>query len=80
MEDDVFLVRRQIAERVIDEAAGLPVDEAVEAFLERRAERVGRLERFMRTLETESGPDLAQLTVAPAADPFADRMTLSRRR
>ena len=63
MEDDVFLVRRQLAERLIDEAAGLPVEEAVEAFLERRAERVARLERFMRTLKTESGPDLAQLTV-----------------
>jgi glutamate dehydrogenase len=64
MEDDVFLVRRQLAERVIDEGAGAPVEEAVEAFLERRAERVARLERFMRTLATESLTDLAQLTVA----------------
>jgi glutamate dehydrogenase len=63
MEDDVFLVRRQLAERLIDEAAGLPVEEAVEAFLARRAERVARLERFMRTLKTESAADLAQLTV-----------------
>jgi len=63
MEDDVFLVRRQLAERLIDEAAGLPVEEAVGAFLERRAERVARLERFMRTLKTESATDLAQLTV-----------------
>ena len=63
MEDDVFLVRRQLAERLIDEAAGLPVEEAVEAFLERRAERVARLGRFMRTLKTESATDLAQLTV-----------------
>jgi glutamate dehydrogenase len=64
MEDDVFLVRRQLAERVIGEGAGAPVEEAVEAFLERRAERVARLERFMKTLATESLTDLAQLTVA----------------
>jgi glutamate dehydrogenase len=65
MEDDVFLVRRQIAERVIAEApAGVGVDAAVEAFFERRAEAYGRLQRFMRTLGMEGVSDLAQLTVA----------------
>jgi glutamate dehydrogenase len=64
MEDDVFLVRRQIAERVIAEGAGAPVEEAVESFLERRSERVARLQRFMKGLATEGVTDLAQLTVA----------------
>jgi glutamate dehydrogenase len=64
MEDDVFLVRRQIAERVIAEGAGVSVDDAVDGFLDRRSERVARLERFMKGLATEGVTDLAQLTVA----------------
>jgi glutamate dehydrogenase len=65
MEDDVYLVRRQIADRVLAESEdGTPADEAVEAFLERRAEPLARLQRFMRTLAKEGVTDLAQLTVA----------------
>jgi NAD-specific glutamate dehydrogenase len=64
MEDDVFLVRRQLADRVIAEGDGAPMEEAVEAFLEGRAERVARLERFMKGLASEGVTDLAQLTVA----------------
>jgi glutamate dehydrogenase len=64
MEDDVYLVRRQIAERVLTESDGLPADAAVDAFLERRAESLARLQRFMRTLSKEGVTDLAQLTVA----------------
>ena len=64
MEDDVFLVRRQLAERVIGEGAGAPVEDAVDGFLERRAERVARLQRFMKGLAAEGVTDLAQLTVA----------------
>jgi glutamate dehydrogenase len=64
MEDDVFLVRRQLAERVIAEGGTAPVEEAVDRFLERRAERVARLQRFMKGLATEGVTDLAQLTVA----------------
>jgi glutamate dehydrogenase len=64
MEDDIFLVRRQLAERVIEEAGGAPIDEAVEAFLEQRAEPYARLQRFMRSLAMEGVNDLAQLTVA----------------
>ena len=64
MEDDVFLVRRQLAERVIGEGAGVPVEDAVDGFLERRTERVARLQRFMKGLATEGVTDLAQLTVA----------------
>jgi glutamate dehydrogenase len=64
MEDDLFLVRRQLAERVIAESAGTSVEEAVDAFVQRRAERVARLQRFMKGLATEGVTDLAQLTVA----------------
>ncbi|HEV8563479.1 MAG TPA: NAD-glutamate dehydrogenase [Actinomycetota bacterium] len=64
MEDDIFLVRRQLAERLIAEADGAPIDEAVEAFLVRREEAFGRLRRFMRGLAMEGVSDLAQLTVA----------------
>jgi glutamate dehydrogenase len=64
MEDDVFLVRRQLADRVIAESDGAPVEEGVERFLEGRAERVARLERFMKRLASEGMTDLAQLTVA----------------
>jgi glutamate dehydrogenase len=64
MEDDVFLVRRQLADRVIADGHGAPVEKAVESFLEGRAERVARLERFMKGLASEGVTDLAQLTVA----------------
>ena len=64
MEDDVFTVRRQLAERVIAEGTDVPVEEAVEGFLARREERVARLGRFMKGLATEGVTDLAQLTVA----------------
>jgi NAD-specific glutamate dehydrogenase len=40
------------------------VEDAVEAFLESRAERVARLKRFMKGLAGEGVTDLAQLTVA----------------
>jgi hypothetical protein len=46
MEDDLFLVRRQLVEKVITEAPEIPVDEAVEAFFVRRAEAEERLQRF----------------------------------
>jgi glutamate dehydrogenase len=64
MEDDLFLVRRQLAERVIEEGGGASPDEAVERFLIRRAEPFARLQRFMRGLAMEGVGDLAQLTVA----------------
>jgi len=64
MEDDIFLVRRQLAERVIEEAGGAAIDDAVEAFLVRRAEPYARLQRFMRSLAMEGVSDVAQLTVA----------------
>ena len=64
MEDDLFLVRRQLVEKVIAEAPGTAVDEAVEAFFTRRAEVDERLQRFITNLSVEGVNDLAQFTVA----------------
>jgi glutamate dehydrogenase len=64
MEDDLFLVRRQLVEKVIAEAPGVSADEAIESFFARRVDAEERLQRFIRTLAVESVTDLAQLTVA----------------
>ncbi|HEX6399289.1 MAG TPA: NAD-glutamate dehydrogenase domain-containing protein, partial [Actinomycetota bacterium] len=64
MEDDLFTIRRQIVERVLEEAGGRPIDEAVDVFLEGRAAPYGRLQRFMRSLAMEGVTDVSQLTVA----------------
>ena len=64
MEDDMFNLRRQLAEVALAECGPLPIDEAVEKFLESRAEPLGRLQRFMRGLAVDGMSDLAQLTVA----------------
>jgi glutamate dehydrogenase len=64
MEDDLFTLRRSLAEAVLDECGGLPIDEAVEKFLESRQDAYARLQRFMRSLAVEGMGDLAPLTVA----------------
>jgi glutamate dehydrogenase len=64
MEDDLFNLRRQVVEQVLDHAGIASIDEAVEAFLETHEEAFGRLEKFMRGLGMEGVTDLAQLTVA----------------
>ena len=64
MEDDLFTLRRSLAETVLDECSGLPIDEAVEKFLESRDDAFARLQRFMRSLAVDGIGDLAQLTVA----------------
>jgi glutamate dehydrogenase len=64
MEDDLFNLRRQLAEVALAECGPLPIDEAVEKFLESRSEPLGRLQRFMRGLAVDGMSDLAQLTVA----------------
>jgi NAD-specific glutamate dehydrogenase len=63
-EDDLFALRRQLCEKVLYEAGGAPIDEAVESFLAARGEQVARVERFMRSLSMEGVSDLAQFTVA----------------
>jgi glutamate dehydrogenase len=62
--EDVFLLRRELAERVLGEADGRPVDEAVAAFLAGHAERFDRLGRFMRGVALEDANDVAAMTVA----------------
>ncbi len=64
MEDDLFLVRRQLVEKVIAGALGMSVDEAIGAFFERRVEAEERLQRFIKNLAVEGVTDLAQFTVA----------------
>ena len=64
MEDDLFLVRRQLVEKVIAGASGMSVDEAIGAFFETRVEAEERLERFTKNLAVEGVTDLAQFTVA----------------
>jgi glutamate dehydrogenase len=64
MEDDLFTIRRQLIETILEHAGGRPIDEAVEAFLEDRSAPYGRLQRFMRSLAMEGVTDLSQLTVA----------------
>jgi glutamate dehydrogenase len=62
--EDLHLARRQLAERVLAEAGGRGVDEAIGHFLSEHAEAFDRLSRFMRTLALEDAPDVAAMTVA----------------
>jgi glutamate dehydrogenase len=64
MEDDLFTLRRTLAEAVLDECGALPIDEAVDKFIESRSDTFARLQRFMRSLAVDGMGDLAQLTVA----------------
>jgi len=64
MEDDLFTLRRTLAEVVLAECGGLPIDEAVEKFMESRDDAVTRLQRFLRSLAVDGMNDLAKLTVA----------------
>ena len=64
MEDDLFNIRRQLAETALAECGPLPIDEAIEKFLESRADTYGRLQRFMKGLSVDGVTDIAPLTVA----------------
>jgi glutamate dehydrogenase len=64
MEEDLFTLRRSLAEVVLAECGGLPIDEAVEKFMESRQDAVARLQRFLRSLAVDGMNDLAQVTVA----------------
>jgi glutamate dehydrogenase len=65
LEEDLRLIRRLVAEKVLREGdAGGPVEQALAAFLERREEAMTRLGRFMRGIALEEASDLAALTVA----------------
>ncbi|MGZ4275120.1 MAG: NAD-glutamate dehydrogenase [Solirubrobacteraceae bacterium] len=62
--DDVWRVRRDMAERALSESPDAPVPEAVDAFVAARPAALARLERFSRTLAGEGAADLAGLTLA----------------
>jgi glutamate dehydrogenase len=64
MEDDLFALRRRLCERVLEHAAGVPIDEAVERYFTDRAQSTERVTRFLRGLKAEGVTDLSQLTVA----------------
>ena len=64
MEDDLYTIRREIVENVLEHSGGRPIDEAVDAFLEDRIAAYRRLQRFLRALAMEGVSDLSQLTVA----------------
>jgi glutamate dehydrogenase len=61
--DDLRRVRREIAERVLALDHG-DVRAAIDAFLESRADAIGRLSRTLAGLRTEGVPDVAAATVA----------------
>jgi glutamate dehydrogenase len=62
--EDLHLLRRELAERVLAQAAGGAVDEALGSFLADHADGFDRLARFMRRLSSEETPDIAAMTVA----------------
>jgi glutamate dehydrogenase len=62
--EELYLVRRELAERILAGSEDLGVDESVERFLVEHAEALERLGRFMRALALEEGSDLAAVTVA----------------
>ena len=64
MEDDLFLVRRQLVEKVIAESPHVTVDAAMGEYFERRVEAEERLQRFIHNLALEGVTDIAQFTVA----------------
>jgi glutamate dehydrogenase len=64
IEDDLHLLRAELAERVLGLAPGAPVDEALDAFLASSSEPFARLTRFMRSLALEEASELAAVTVA----------------
>jgi glutamate dehydrogenase len=64
LRDDLWRARRELVARALGEAPGVPVQEAVERFVEARPDAMRRLEGFARTLAIEDAADLAGLTLA----------------
>jgi glutamate dehydrogenase len=64
LEDDLRLLRRQVAERSLAHGTEQPPDEAVASYLQARGDVTARLGRFMRGLALEEAGDLSALTVA----------------
>ncbi|MGZ4154122.1 MAG: hypothetical protein ACXVQ0_06555, partial [Actinomycetota bacterium] len=62
--EDLYLVRRELAERVLADAGGRTVDEAIGSFLAERADAFDRLARFMRGFGGDEANDVAVMVVA----------------
>ena len=62
--DDVWRVRRDLAQRALAAAPEASVADAVAAFVAERPDALARLETFSRTLAGEGAADLAGLTLA----------------
>jgi glutamate dehydrogenase len=63
LRDDLWRVRRDIAQRALEEAPDADVARAVDRFIESRAEAIRRLDGLARTLALEGAADLAGLTL-----------------
>ncbi|CAN5883026.1 NAD-glutamate dehydrogenase [soil metagenome] len=64
IEDDLLIVRRALAERILAEAGDEPVDESVQRFVAKRAEAVARVVDLARSLDQGAVADSAPLMVA----------------
>jgi glutamate dehydrogenase len=62
--EDLRLLRRQIAERVLAAGEGLPVDEALDAYLAARADPYQRLVRMIESLSSVPADDGSVVMVA----------------
>jgi glutamate dehydrogenase len=63
LRDDLWRARRDLAQRALQDAPDVPVEEAVDRFVEAHGEAIRRLESLARTLAVEGGADLAGLTL-----------------
>jgi glutamate dehydrogenase len=64
IEDDLTLLRRQLAELVLDAFADLPGARALDAYRAARPQALDRLTRFMRALAVDGVDDVASVVVA----------------
>ncbi len=64
VEDDLVLLRRQLADNILEEADGLAPSTALAHYLVARTHELGRLTRFMRSLAVEGVTDIAAAVVA----------------
>lgn len=62
--DDLVLVRRLLAERILSDAPGLDPQTALDRYLVARTHEIGRLTRFMRSLAGDGVTDVAAVIVA----------------
>jgi glutamate dehydrogenase len=63
MLDDLRLLRRQIARRVVEQAGGAGIDEAVDAYLEARADPYARLATLMSSVGSAADDDSSLIMV-----------------